>query len=137
MTLASTPWKINARPGRAIFGVNAVGNFEEDAVTGHGVGDTGAAEDRRIHGAERGNGHGQSNPKGGTVADDAFHHVGRNVLRVRDAVKGQHLQACRAEQQIHQRDERNASNERTRKIALRIFHFGADEIQIFPSIVGP
>ncbi len=72
----------NKRSSRgAILRMNAVGNFEENPVAGHGVTDTRAAQHRRIHGAERGNHHRPGDPRGSAESRDPRHDVGGDVER--------------------------------------------------------
>ena len=59
---------------------DAVSHFEEDTVAGHRIRHACAAEDGRIHGTERGDGHCQRNPEGSAMADDAFDYIGSDVL---------------------------------------------------------
>ena len=71
------------------------------------------------------------------MADHPFDHIRGDMLRIGDGAKWQNLQARRAEQQVHQRNEANSSDQRARKIPLRIFHFRANEIQILPTVIRP
>src|SRR5882724_4630910 len=47
------------------------------------------------------------------------------------------LSTSGAEEQINDSDESDSSDQRAREIFLRVFDFGADQVQVFPAIVGP
>ncbi len=85
---------------RAVFGVNAVGDFEEDAVAGHGVGGACAAEDGGVHRAEGADDHGDGNPRGGDGAGDVLDDIGSDVRRGGDGGERQNFQAGGAEEKI-------------------------------------
>jgi len=121
----------------AVLGVDAVGDPEEGVIAGHGVRDAGAAEDRGVHRAESGDDHGKSDPSGETVAEDAIDDVGSDVSRVGDGTERKHFQARGAEEEIDEGDERDSTDQSAGKIAVRVFDFGADEVEVFPAIVGP
>src|SRR5882724_6674886 len=117
--------------------MDAADDFEKDAVAGHRVGWARAAQDRRVHRAERRDDHGDGDPDGSTAADDVFDHVRGDVPRSGYAGKGQDLQAGGAEQQINDGYESDAPDQRAREIFLRLCHFGTDQIQILPAVVSP
>ena len=52
-------------------------------------------------------------------------------------IKGQHVEACRAEKQIDHAHQRHTAHQRAREVPLRLLHFGADEVQVFPAVISP
>ena len=77
--------------------MDAAGDLEKYSIAGHGVTHARAAQHRRIHGAERGNRHGQSDPRSRATADNMLDDVGSDVLRSGYVCERQNLQAGGAE----------------------------------------
>src|SRR5262249_20273320 len=119
------------------FGMDAAGDAEENSVARHSVRNTRAAKNRRVQRADSRNDHGQRKPDRGAVAGDVFDDRRRYILRTGNFGKGKYAQAGSTEEQVDDRDDRDSTDKRARKILLRIFHFRADKIQVFPSVVSP
>src|SRR5277367_187232 len=117
--------------------MDAVSDFEEDAVASHGVRNARAAEHRGVHRAESRDGHGDSDPERRAASRDLRDYIRRDVRRSGNADERQHFQASGTEEQIDDRYEGDSADQRARKIALGIFYLGADEIQILPAVVSP
>ena len=108
--------------------MDAIGNFEENFVAGHGVGNARAAENGRIERADGGDDHGERDPERGAAAGDVCDDVGGDVLRSGGRRKRKHAKARGTEEKVNDGDEPDATDERARKILLRVRNFGADEI---------
>src|SRR5258708_27170442 len=123
--------------GRAEVRMDSFCNSKEKSVARHRVAHARSAQHRRIHRAQGGDDHGKRDPGSGGGPFDVFHYIGSDVPRGRHAFERQHFQTSRAEQQIDDGDKSDSADQRAREILLRVFHFGADQIQVFPPVIGP
>src|SRR5450432_3837199 len=71
------------------------------------------------------------------MSDHTFHHVRSDMLGTGHLAERKNLHARRTEEHINHCNEGHATDQRAREVFLRIFHLGANQVEVLPTVVGP